>query len=201
MWKTGRGKKKKKPKNVPLKTMFQLAWVTSDCMTCTEHMGSARSWDHGTWGKIKVTATSVAKGACQPGRLPVAALGKSWPWPPRTRQLSPLSHSLGVCHLHVLLRVRLCQPYRMTWRSSCVWFCCSLLSCPFLKGMRNFWSKRFLVSEGNAYHPLQVFHSCRLILNQYKSPSFKVPLNQGVLRSSIGRVAGYKKRRKKSQTQ
>lgn len=52
----GRGRrhekiKHQKTKNVPLQTMFQLAPVTSNCVTCTEHMGSARSCDRGTQGE------------------------------------------------------------------------------------------------------------------------------------------------------
>lgn len=43
--------KHQKTKNVPLQTMFQLAPVTRNCVTCTEHMGSARSCDRGTQGE------------------------------------------------------------------------------------------------------------------------------------------------------
>lgn len=53
--KCGNREGKIKPKNVPWKTMFQLARGTSNCMTCTEHMGSARSRDCATGRKIKVT--------------------------------------------------------------------------------------------------------------------------------------------------
>lgn len=39
---------KQETKNVRLKMMFQLVLVTSNCVTCIEHMGSARSCKHGT---------------------------------------------------------------------------------------------------------------------------------------------------------
>lgn len=51
----GNRRGKTKPKNVPWKRMFQLARGTSNCLTCREHMGSARSRDRATRRKIKVT--------------------------------------------------------------------------------------------------------------------------------------------------